>query len=111
MSKITQDVEPATLKRQMRNIHPGEILREEIINANEITVTDAAKMLGVTRTTLSNILNGKSDLSPEMCYRIAGVFGGTPDIWANLQTKYNLRAIADTASQLKLVPYHPQKRA
>ncbi|HYD21413.1 MAG TPA: HigA family addiction module antitoxin, partial [Flavipsychrobacter sp.] len=83
------------LKRGMRNIHPGEILKEEVINANELTVTAAANLLKVTRTTLSNIINGKSDISPEMCYRIAAVFGGTPEIWANLQTKYNLRVIAD----------------
>ncbi len=95
------------VNRKMRNIHPGEILREEVINANELTVTTAARLLGVTRTTLSNVLNGKSDISPEMCYRIAGVFGGTAEIWANLQTKYNLRSIADKVSKLKLVPYHP----
>src|SRR4051812_14358866 len=99
------------LKRKMRNIHPGVILREEVINANELSITEAAKMLGVTRTTLSNIINSKSDLSPEMCYRIAGVFGGTPDIWANLQTKFNLRAMADKVSSLKLIPYRPQARA
>lgn len=93
--------------RKMRNIHPGEILREEIIDANDLTVTAAAKLLDVTRTTLSNIINGKSDISPEMCYRIAIVFGGTADIWANLQTKYNLRSIAEKASLLKLTPYRP----
>ena len=99
------------LKRKMRNIHPGEILREEIISANELTITETAKMLGVTRTTLSNLLNGKSDISPEMCYRIAGVFGGSPDIWANLQTKYNLRSIADKVSHLNLIPFRADKRA
>jgi addiction module HigA family antidote len=99
------------LKRQMRNIHPGEILREEVLRANDLTVTETAKMLGVTRTTLSNIINGKSEISPEMCYRIAGVFGGTAEIWANLQTKYNLRAIADKVSKLKFKPYHPGARA
>lgn len=95
----------------MRNIHPGEILKEEILNANELTVTAGAKLLKVTRTTLSNIINGKSDLSPEMCYRIAAVFGGTPEIWANLQTKYNLRAVADKVKSFKLTPYHPHARA
>jgi len=94
-------------ERGMRNIHPGEILREEVINANEITITAASKLLGVTRTTLSNIINGKSDISPEMCYRIATVFGGTADIWANLQTKYNLKAIADKVKTFNLTPYKP----
>lgn len=95
----------------MRNIHPGVILKEEILNSNELTITAAAKLLKVTRTTLSNIVNGKSEISPEMCYRIAAVFGGTPDIWANLQTKYNLRTIADSVKHLKLSPYHPGARA
>mgnify|MGYP001810536126 CR=1 FL=1 len=99
------------LQRKMRIIHPGEILREEVIRANELTVTKAAALLGVTRTTLSNIINGKADISPEMCYRIAKVFGGTADIWANLQTKYNLRIIADKVSTLQLTPYHPEARA
>ena len=91
----------------MRNIHPGEILREEVISAHELTVTAASKMLGVTRPTLSNILNGKSDISPEMCYRIALVFGGTAEIWANLQTKYNLLQIADKVKEWKLIPFQP----
>lgn len=95
------------IARKMRNIHPGEILRAEVLDANELSITSAAGMLGVTRTTLSNIVNGKSEISPEMCYRIAAVFGGTPDIWANLQTKYNLRAIASKAGSLKLKPYKP----
>ena len=95
----------------MRNIHPGEILREEVIKAHELTVTDAAKLLGVTRTTLSNVLNCKSDISPEMCYRIAAVFGGTPDIWANLQTKYNLSVMAEKVHTLNLVRYRPLARA
>ncbi len=95
------------LKRAMRNIHPGEILREEVIFSNGLTVTAAAKLLGVTRTTLSNIINAKSDISPEMCYRIAAVFGGSPDIWANLQSKYNLKAIADKVKTFKLTPYKP----
>jgi len=93
------------ITRKMRNIHPGEILKEEVLVANDLNVTNAAKLLGVTRSTLSNIVNGKSDISPEMCYRIAAVFGGTPDIWANLQTKYNLLEMAEKATSLKLTPY------
>ena len=92
----------------MRNIHPGEILREEVIDANELTVTKPASSLGVTQTTLSPVLDSKSDISPEMAYRIAIVFGGTADIWANLQTKYYLREIADKISSFKLKPYQPQ---
>lgn len=99
------------LNRKMRNIHPGEILREEVINALELSITEASRLLGVTRTTLSKITNGKSDISPEMCYRISLVFGGTPEIWANLQTKYNLREIADKVKSLNLIPYQANVRA
>ena len=94
------------LKRKMRAIHPGEILRDEVIEANELTVTAAAKLLGVTRVTLSNVLNQKADISPDMAFRISKVFGGTADIWANLQTKYNMHQAAERLKNLKLTPYH-----
>ena len=68
------------LKRKMRPIHPGEILKEEVIEANDLKVTAAAKLLGVSPVNLSNILNQKSDISPEMAYRIAKVFRGAADI-------------------------------
>lgn len=95
------------LKRKMRPIHPGEILKYEVIEAYGLTVTRAAKLLGVSRLTLSKILNLKSDISPEMAYRIAKVFGGTADIWANLQTKYNMQQAAERVKNLKLTPYRP----
>ena len=60
----------------MRAIHPGEVLKEEIIEAKGLTITETARLLGVTRTNLSNIANQKSDISPEMAYRVALVFGG-----------------------------------
>lgn len=95
------------LKRKMRPIHPGEVLKEEVIEANGLTVTNAARLLGVSRVNLSNIVNQKSDISPEMAYRIAKVFGGTADIWANLQTKYNMQMAAEKMKNLKLTPYQP----
>ena len=93
------------MKREMRNIHPGEILREEIIAANELTVTETAKLLGVSRQTLNKIIHEQSDITPEMSYRIARVFGGTADIWANMQTKYNLHFAAEKTKELNLKPY------
>jgi addiction module HigA family antidote len=95
------------MKRGMRHIHPGEILREEVIKANNLTVTQAAKLLGVSRVALSNIINGNADITPEMCYRISTVFGGTAEIWANLQTKYNLHLAELKVKTLKLTPYKP----
>ena len=93
------------MKRQMRHIHPGEILREEIIAANELTVTAAAKLLGISRQSLNKIIHERSDVTPEMSFRIAKVFGGTADIWANMQTKFNLHLAAKKTKSLDLKPY------
>jgi addiction module HigA family antidote len=93
------------MKRQMRHIHPGEILREEVIYANELTVTEAAGMLGISRQSLNKIIHEKSDITPEMSFRIAKVFGGTTDIWANLQTKFNLHLASEKTKELNLKPY------
>ena len=73
------------------NTHPGELLREEILVANNLTVTKAAAMLGVTRTALSHIINEKAAVSPLMALRIAGVFGGTAIFWVRMQAALDLR--------------------
>jgi len=99
------------MKRQMRNIHPGEILREEVIVANDLTVTAAAKMLGISRQSLNKIIHEQSDITPEMSFRIAKVFGGTADIWANLQTKFNLYLAGEKMKELKLEPFHYPRSA
>ena len=76
------------LKRQKPPVHPGIILREDVIKEHGLTVTDAAKMLGVTRAALSDVLNGKAAVSAEMAFRIEAVFGGNADLWTRLQMKY-----------------------
>jgi addiction module HigA family antidote len=96
------------MKRQMRYIHPGEILREEVIAANELTVTPAAKMLGISRQSFNKIIHEQSDITPELSFSIAMVFGRTADIWANLQTKFNLHLAAEKTKNLHLKPYYPQ---
>lgn len=93
------------IKRGIRNIHPGEYLREEVIAANNLSITEVAAMLKVSRQAVSNIINEKADISPEMALRIAKVFGGTPDIWLRLQAKYDLEIAATKISHFKLVPY------
>lgn len=93
------------MKRKMRHIHPGELLREEIIYAYDLKVGEAAKLLGISRQTLHKIIHERGDITPDMAFRIAQVFGGTPDIWANLQTKYNLHLAAERAKTFKLKPY------
>lgn len=73
------------------NTHPGEILKEEVIKANNLTVLKAAELLKVTRPTLSNVINCKAAISPNMAIRIAKVFGGNAEMWLRLQTAYDLR--------------------
>ena len=70
--------------------HPGEIIREFCIDALNMTITDAAKSLGVTRKTLSALLNAKAGISPEMALRLSKVFGRTPEGWLKLQIQYDL---------------------
>ena len=70
--------------------HPGEIIREFCLDTLKMTVTDAAKSLGVTRKTLSALLNGRAGITPEMSLRLSKVFGRTPEGWLKLQLQYDL---------------------
>ena len=70
--------------------HPGEVLKELCIEPLGLTVTEAAKGLGVSRNTLSAILNGKSGISPEMAVRLSIVFNTSSESWLNQQSQYDL---------------------
>ena len=70
--------------------HPGVIIREFCIEPLGLTVTEAAKAIGVTRKTLSSLLNGRSGISPEMALRLSKVFGRSPEGWLKLQLQYDL---------------------
>jgi addiction module HigA family antidote len=70
--------------------HPGEILREDIIKPLGLTVTDAAKCLGVTRKTLSALINCKASVSPEMAVRIAKATRTSTESWLYMQAKLDL---------------------
>jgi antitoxin HigA-1 len=70
--------------------HPGEIIRKFCVEPLNLTITDAAKALGVTRKTLSTLLNGRAGVSPEMAIRLSRVFGRTPEGWLRLQLQFDL---------------------
>ena len=70
--------------------HPGVVLLEDVIKPLGLTVTEAAKNLGVSRKTLSELVNQKAALSPEMALRIAKATNTSPESWLNMQTKLNL---------------------
>ncbi len=70
--------------------HPGEVLRELCLKPLGLTVTEAATALGVSRKTLSAILNGRSGISAEMAVRLSLAFGTTAESWLNQQLQYDL---------------------
>ncbi len=70
--------------------HPGEVLREDVIKPLGLTVTEAAKRLGVTRKTLSELLNCKASLSPEMAVRVSKATRTSPESWLYMQAKLDL---------------------
>lgn len=74
-------------------VHPGEILRAEVIEALNLEIGQAAAILGVSRTTLSRVINGHADISDEMALRLETAGVGTAETWANLQTAYNLHRV------------------
>jgi addiction module HigA family antidote len=82
--------------------HPGEIIRGLCLQPLDLTVTDAAQALGVTRKTLSAILNGRSGISPEMALRLSRVFGRTPEGWLRLQSQFDLSEAEETIDISKL---------
>ena len=82
--------------RMARPAHPGEFVRTEVIEPLALSVTAAAKLLGVTRPALSALLNGRAALSPEMALRIEKAFGPKMDTLLRMQTSYE---IADFASE------------
>lgn len=73
--------------------HPGLTIRHDCIEAIGLSVTKAAKALGISRQSLNNILAGKSAISPEMAVRLEKAFGSTAEAWLRLQTNYDLSQI------------------
>lgn len=76
---------------QMHNPpHPGEVLKGLCLEPMNLSVTEAAEALGVSRKTLSGILNGRANISPEMALRLSLAFGTSAESWLNQQTMYDL---------------------
>jgi addiction module HigA family antidote len=88
---------------QMHNPpHPGEVLRELCLEPLALSVTDAAKALGVSRKTLSAVLNGRAGISPEMAVRLSIAFDTTAESWLNQQVQYDLWRAEKRRKSLKV---------
>jgi antitoxin HigA-1 len=87
----------------MKNpVHPGRIVRQDCLEALGLTVTDGARILGVTRQALNNVINGKSGISPEMAIRLSKAFGSTAETWLRMQLAYDLAQARKDESKIKV---------
>jgi addiction module HigA family antidote len=86
--------------------HPGRIVRNACLEPLGLSVTEGAKVLGVTRQALNNVVNGKAAISPEMAIRLAKAFGSTAETWLRMQLAYDLAAARKDESNIKVRRQH-----
>ena len=98
MSITTERNQPMTMKNPP---HPGLVVLQECIEPLGLTITEAAEALGVTRNTLSELVNEKRGISAEMAVRLSKVFGGTEDGWLMQQARYELAQVRRDNIKLK----------
>ena len=82
--------------------HPGLSVRHDCLEPLGISVTEGAKILGVTRQALNNLVNGKAAISPEMAIRLDKAFGGGAETWLRLQAAYDLAQAEKSADKIKV---------
>jgi antitoxin HigA-1 len=90
--------------------HPGEVLKDLCIEPLGKTLTDIAESLGVSRKTLSDLVNGKRSLSLDMAIRISKAFGSTPDTWLRMQLNYDLARQETQAAKIKVRRLGPKSK-
>ena len=96
---------PARRDPKRRPMHPGEILREDVLPSLKMTVKDAAAALGVSRQMLHGILNGSAAVTPEMALRLGKLCGNGPELWLALQTRYDLERLRrEKAAEIDAIP-------
>ena len=94
------------LTKGLRPVHPGEILREDVLPALGRPKTEIARLLGISRQTLYDILNEKQPVTAAMALRIGKMCGNGPDIWLNLQKRYDLKiAERELGAELDKIPH------
>ncbi len=99
------------MMRMSRPSHPGQFIRMEIIEPLELSVTNAAKILGVTRPALSALLNTRASLSPEMALRIEKAFGVKMDTLLRMQTSFEIAEARKRDGEIEVQPYVAQTKS
>jgi addiction module HigA family antidote len=98
-------------KKGLPAVHPGEIIKEDILPSIGLSVTAAAKALGVSRQMLHDILAERRPLSAIMCLRVSRLFGSSPEVWMRLQAAYDLRKAVENKKVMeriaRIVPVKP----
>ena len=87
--------------------HPGRIIRHACLEPLGLSVTRGAEILGVTRPTLSKVINSRASISPEMAIRLSKAFGGNAETWVKMQAAYDLAQTEKRAHQIKVKLYKP----
>jgi addiction module HigA family antidote len=82
--------------------HPGQSVRADCLEPLGLSVTEAAKVLGVSRQALNNLIHGQAGISPEMAIRLDKAFGGGADTWLRLQAAYDLAQAEKNADKIKV---------
>ncbi len=93
--------------------HPGLTVRHDCLEPLDLSVTEGARVLGVTRQALNNLVNGKAGISPEMAIRLAKAFGSSPETWLGMQADYDLAQALKRESTITVrrVPRRTSRRA
>jgi addiction module HigA family antidote len=92
-------------------MHPGTIVRQDCIERNGLSVTDAARILGVDRQTLSNLLNARSGISPEMAVRLEKAFGTPARDWLIRQLDHELAEVMRRTNKIEVEPFSASARS
>lgn len=86
--------------------HPGVSVRINCLEPLGLSIADAAKVLGVTRQALNNLVSGKSGISPEMAVRLSKAFGSSPETWLGMQVDFDLAEVRAREREIKVRRYH-----
>ena len=100
-------MEHATTKRMKNPPHPGSIVREAIVDGLGLTITQAATGLGVSRKQLSELVNERAGISPEMAIRLEKGLGSTAEHWIRLQAAFDLARARTRARRLRIKKLRP----